>query len=423
MKDKKKIFTFGCRLNTYESEVINSLTSDFKNCNTVIFNTCAVTNEAIRKVKQKIRKIKKENPLSEIIVTGCAAQIEPKTFLEMKEVNHIVGNKEKLEKKTWLNLLNEKEDNIQSKIITSNIMDLKHTANHLINGFGTRTRAYVEIQNGCDHRCTFCIIPYGRGNSRSVPPGIIIEQIKKLSKNGYKEIVFTGVDITSYGNDLPININLGDLIEKVLFLVPQIKRLRLSSLDTIEIDEKLFELITQNKKIMPHLHLSLQSGSNLILERMKRRHNREEAINFCEKIKNIRSEIILGADIIAGFPTETNEMFNQTLDLIEKCNLTFLHIFPFSPKKGTPASRMPQIKNNIIRERMNILTEIKNNKNSLHLTNSIGKKEEVLSETENYGRARNFTHVNFTKPQKSGKILQTFVIDKNQKSLIGRVIV
>ena len=422
MKNNKKIFTFGCKLNIFESEVIDKMTSEAKN-NYVIFNTCAVTNEAVRKAKQKIRKIKIENPSLNVIVTGCAAQIEPKIFSEMNEVNFVVGNKEKLEKKTWSNILNCKDDKLYDKIISSNIMDVKKTANHLISGFGTRTRAYIEIQNGCDHRCTFCIIPFGRGNSRSVPPGIIIEQIKNLSNNGYKEIVLTGVDITSYGNDLFIDINLGDLIEKILVLVPKIERIRLSSLDTIEIDDKLFELITQNDRIMPHLHLSLQSGDDLILKRMKRRHTRKDAISFCEEIKDKRPEIVFGADLIAGFPTETNEMFNNTIDLIEKCGLTFLHIFPFSSKKGTPASRMPQVKKNILKQRTTILKEIKNKKEFIHLSNSIGKKEEVLSETENYGRAKNFTYVNFTKPQKTGEILQTFVVGKKSDCLIGKVII
>ncbi len=414
------IFTFGCRLNTFESEVISEITKGLNKENSVILNTCAVTNEAVRKAKQKIRKIKKQCPEKKIIVTGCAAQIDANAFSEMEEVNYVIGNKEKLEKKTWQEILNE-EKNSEKNIITSNIMDLRETANHLISGFGTRTRAYVEIQNGCDHRCTFCIIPFGRGNSRSVPPGIIINQIKKLLENGYKEIVLTGVDITSYGNDLFININLGDLIEKIFKLVPDLLRLRLSSLDTIEIDDKLFELITQNQKIMPHLHLSLQSGDDLILKRMKRRHNRKEAINFCNRIKSKRPEVVFGADIIVGFPTETNFMFNQTLDLVEECDLTFLHIFPYSSKKGTPASRMPQVQRQLIKERTKTLEEIKNKKNFIHLSNSIGKNEEVLSETEFTGRAKNFTYVNFTKPQKVGEILKAVVVNKNSESLIAEV--
>ncbi len=417
---KKNIFTFGCRLNTFESEVINEVTNGLNKEDSVILNTCAVTNEAVRKAKQKIRKIKKDSPETKIIVTGCAAQIDPNTFSEMKEVNYVVGNKEKLEKKTWKEIFN-KEKNSKNNIITSDIMDLKETANHLISGFGTRTRAYVEIQNGCDHRCTFCIIPFGRGNSRSVPPGIIIDQIKKLIENGYKEIVLTGVDITSYGNDLFININLGDLIEKIFKLVPNLLRLRLSSLDTIEIDDKLLELITQDKKIMPHLHLSLQSGDDLILKRMKRRHNRKDAIKFCNKIKSKRPEVIFGADIIVGFPTETNFMFNQTLDLIEECDLTFLHVFPYSSKKGTPASRMPQVKKELIKQRMKTLNKIKKRKNLIHLSNSIGKNEEVLSETEFTGRAENFTLVNFTKPQKIGEIFKAVVVNKSCESLIAEV--
>ncbi len=293
--------TLGCRLNLYETEAMRKLTSDTGLENSVIINTCAVTAEAVRKARQEIRRLRKENPDANIIVTGCAAQIEPSTFSKMPEVNFVVGNSEKMKSSTWENILLNTE-----KVLVDDIMSVRETSAHLIDGFGTRSRAYVQIQNGCDHRCTFCVIPYGRGDSRSSPAGMIVEQIKRLVGNGFKEIVLTGVDLTSWGADLPASPKLGDLILRILKLVPDLKRLRLSSIDSIEVDNSLIEAIANEKRLMPHLHLSLQSGDNMILKRMKRRHLRDDAISFCETARKLRPEMTLGADIIAGFPTETD---------------------------------------------------------------------------------------------------------------------
>nr|MBC8408586.1 tRNA (N(6)-L-threonylcarbamoyladenosine(37)-C(2))-methylthiotransferase MtaB [Paracoccaceae bacterium] len=328
-----KFVTLGCRLNTYETEAMRELAKNENIENIAVVNTCAVTAEAVRKSKQEIRKIHRENPTTKIIVTGCAAQVEPETFAKMSEVSNVFGNIEKMKTSTWKKL--SKELNFIGKterIQVDDIMSAKETAGHLIDGFGTRSRAYVQVQNGCDHRCTFCIIPYGRGNSRSVAAGIIIEQIKRLVGNGFKEIVLTGVDLTSWGSDLPSKPKLGDLVLKILKLVPDLARLRISSIDSIEVDENLMEAIANEARLMPHFHLSLQSGDNMILKRMKRRHLRDDAILFCETVRKIRPEITFGADIIAGFPTETDDMFENSMQLVNECDLTWLHIFPYSPR-------------------------------------------------------------------------------------------
>ena len=400
-----KFVTLGCRLNTYETEAMRELTKNENIENIAVVNTCAVTAEAVRKSKQEIRKIHRENPTTKIIVTGCAAQVEPETFAKMSEVSNVFGNIEKMKTSTWKKL--SKELNFIGKterIQVDDIMSAKETAGHLIDGFGTRSRAYVQVQNGCDHRCTFCIIPYGRGNSRSVAAGIIIEQIKRLVGNGFKEIVLTGVDLTSWGSDLPSKPKLGDLVLKILKLVPDLARLRISSIDSIEVDENLMEAIANEARLMPHFHLSLQSGDNMILKRMKRRHLRDDAILFCETVRKIRPEITFGADIIAGFPTETDEMFENSMQLVNECDLTWLHIFPYSPRQGTPASRMPQVNGIKIKERAKLLRSLGATQVSKYLNSQIGKYHNILMESESMGRTEQFAEVDFQNPQQPGEI-------------------
>ncbi|MDA9229180.1 tRNA (N(6)-L-threonylcarbamoyladenosine(37)-C(2))-methylthiotransferase MtaB [Rhodobacteraceae bacterium] len=400
-----KFVTLGCRLNTYETEAMRELAKNENIENIAVVNTCAVTAEAVRKSKQEIRKIHRENPMTKIIVTGCAAQVEPETFAKMSEVSNVFGNIEKMKTSTWKEL--SKELNFIGKterIQVDDIMSAKETAGHLIDGFGTRSRAYVQVQNGCDHRCTFCIIPYGRGNSRSVAAGIIIEQIKRLVGNGFKEIVLTGVDLTSWGSDLPSKPKLGDLVLKILKLVPDLARLRISSIDSIEVDENLMEAIANEARLMPHFHLSLQSGDNMILKRMKRRHLRDDAILFCETVRKIRPEITFGADIIAGFPTETDDMFENSMQLVNECDLTWLHIFPYSPRQGTPASRMPQVNGIKIKERAKLLRSLGATQVSKYLNSQIGKYHNILMESESMGRTEQFAEVDFQNPQQPGEI-------------------
>ena len=400
-----KFVTLGCRLNTYETEAMRELAKNENIENIAVVNTCAVTAEAVRKSKQEIRKIHRENPTTKIIVTGCAAQVEPETFAKMSEVSNVFGNIEKMKTSTWKEL--SKELNFIGKterIQVDDIMSAKETAGHLIDGFGTRSRAYVQVQNGCDHRCTFCIIPYGRGNSRSVAAGIIIEQIKRLVGNGFKEIVLTGVDLTSWGSDLPSKPKLGDLVLKILKLVPDLARLRISSIDSIEVDENLMEAIANEARLMPHFHLSLQSGDNMILKRMKRRHLRDDAILFCKTVRKIRPEITFGADIIAGFPTETDEMFENSMQLVNECDLTWLHIFPYSPRQGTPASRMPQVNGIKIKERAKLLRSLGATQVSKYLNSQIGKYHNILMESESMGRTEQFAEVDFQNPQQPGEI-------------------
>ena len=371
-----KVITFGCRLNTYESEVIKSHAASAGLDNTVIFNTCAVTAEATRQAKQSIRRARRNNPDAKIIVTGCAAQIDPKQFSDMEEVDQILGNEEKLSVKNYQDFGISKSQ----RVSVNDIMSVKKTAPHLIEGFEQRSRAFVQVQNGCDHRCTFCIIPFGRGNSRSVPAGEVVSQIQQLVDNGYQEVIITGVDITSYGPDLPGNPTLGTLCQKILKNVPDLKRLRLSSIDSIETDEALFDIITSDQRMMPHLHLSLQAGDNMILKRMKRRHNREDSIEFCNAVRKARPDVIFGADIIAGFPTETEEMFENSLALIEDCGLTYLHVFPYSERDGTPAARMPQLDRSIRKERAARLRALGEKKLEQMLKASIGKDVSILIE-------------------------------------------
>lgn len=377
MSNKKpQVITFGCRLNTYESEIIKGHAVDAGLDNAVIFNTCTVTAEATRQAKQSIRRMKRKNPDADIIVTGCAAQIDPKQFAEMPEVGQILGNEEKLSAQSYQDFGISKNE----KVAVNDIMSVKKTAPQLIDGYEERSRAFVQVQNGCDHRCTFCIIPYGRGNSRSVPAGEVVTQIQRLVDNGYQEVIITGVDITSYGHDLPGRSSLGTLCQKILKNVPDLKRLRLSSIDSIETDEALFDAITTDMRMMPHLHLSLQSGDNMILKRMKRRHNREDAIEFCNAVAEKRPDVVFGADIITGFPTETEGMFENSMKMVEDCNLTYLHVFPYSERKGTPAARMPQIDRSIRKARGAKLRALGEERLKAFLSSQVGNDVEILVE-------------------------------------------
>ena len=396
--------TLGCRLNAYETEAMKELAEAAGLSGAVIVNTCAVTAEAVRKAKQEIRRLARENPGAAVIVTGCAAQTEPETFAAMAEVTKVIGNHEKMQAETWQTLRAPDLIGTTEKVQVNDIMSVKETAGHLIDGFG-RHRAYVQVQNGCDHRCTFCIIPYGRGNSRSVPAGVVVEQIKRLVDKGFQEVVLTGVDLTSWGADLPAQPRLGDLVMRILRLVPDLPRLRISSIDSIEADENLMQAIATEPRLMPHLHLSLQAGDDMILKRMKRRHLREDAIRFCEEARRLRPDIIFGADIIAGFPTETEEMFENSLRLVTDCDLTFLHVFPFSPRKGTPAARMPQVSGPEVKDRAAQLRAVGDAALARHLAAQLGKTHRILTEGPRIGRTEQFTEVVFDADQSEGQIV------------------
>jgi threonylcarbamoyladenosine tRNA methylthiotransferase MtaB len=407
----------GCRLNMYETEAMKELVTQSGLTDTVVINTCAVTAEAVRKAKQDIRKLRRQNPGAKLVVTGCAAQTEPETFAKMAEVDIVIGNTEKMQPATWAGLAS---DFGTEPVQVDDIMSVTETAGHLIDGFGTRSRAYVQVQNGCDHRCTFCIIPFGRGNSRSVPAGVVVDQIKRLVKKGYAEIVLTGVDMTSWGADLPATPRLGDLILRILKLVPDLPRLRISSIDSIEVDPALMRAIATEGRLMPHLHLSLQHGDDLILKRMKRRHLRDDAIRFTEEAMRLRPEMTFGADIIAGFPTETEAHFKNSLALVKDCNLTWLHVFPYSVRNGTPAARMPQVNGRDIKSRAARLRAAGEEQVALHLRAQIGKNHNVLMERPNMGRTQQFAEVLFTEPQPEGKIIATKITSASATQLQGR---
>jgi len=396
--------TLGCRLNAYETEAMKELAAAAGVDNAVIVNTCAVTAEAVRKAKQEIRRLARENPGVPVIVTGCAAQTEPETFAAMPEVTKVIGNTEKMQPETWSGLRAPDLIGLTEKVQVDDIMSVRETAGHLIDGFG-RHRAYVQVQNGCDHRCTFCIIPYGRGNSRSVPAGVVVEQIKRLVDKGFHEIVLTGVDLTSWGADLPAAPRLGDLVMRILRLVPDLPRLRISSIDSIEADEMLMQAIATEPRLMPHLHLSLQAGDDMILKRMKRRHLRDDAIRFCEEARRLRPDIVFGADIIAGFPTETEQMFENSVKLIGDCGLTFLHVFPFSPRKGTPAARMPQVNGAVAKARAARLRAEGELALARYLASQTGQTRQILTETPRMGRTEHFAEVRFESDQPEGQIV------------------
>jgi threonylcarbamoyladenosine tRNA methylthiotransferase MtaB len=416
MTNVPRFTTLGCRLNAYESEAMKDLaqTAGLKNAH--IVNTCAVTAEAVRKSKQEIRKIRRANPDAQIIVTGCAAQIDPDSFAQMTEVNAVIGNTEKMQPDTW-NRLNGGFIGDTEKVLVDDIMSVTETAGHLIDGFGTRSRAYVQVQNGCDHRCTFCIIPYGRGNSRSVPAGVVVDQIKRLVDRGYNEVVLTGVDLTSWGADLPSAPKLGDLVMRILKLVPDLNRLRISSIDSIEVDENLMQAIATEPRLMPHLHLSLQHGDDLILKRMKRRHLRDDAIRFCQEARRLRPDMTFGADIIAGFPTETEAHFENSLRLVKECDLTWLHVFPYSPREGTPAARMPQVNGTAIKTRAAQLRAAGDRQVEAHLAQQIGQTHQILMENPNMGRTAQFAEVTFASPQTEGAIVTTKITGRTKGQL------
>ena len=417
MENNIKFSTLGCRLNSYETESMRNMAGTVGLNNAVVINTCAVTQQAVSKSRQEIRRLRRENPNSTLIVTGCAAQIDPKSFSKMGEVDFVLGNSEKMRPEIWSNLASGAPVESE-RVQVDDIMSISETASHLIDGFGTRSRAYVQIQNGCDHRCTFCTIPFGRGNSRSVPAGVVVEQIKRLVQKGYNEIVLTGVDLTSWGADLPMHPKLGNLITRILRLVPDLNRLRISSIDSIEVDEEFLEAIASESRLMPHFHLSLQHGDDLILKRMKRRHLREDAILFCEQVRKLRPEVTFGADIIAGFPTESDEQFKNSIKLVEECGLTWLHVFPYSKRDGTPAARMPQIDGRIIKSRAALLRSLGKKVRSKHLKEQIGLKHKVLMESSVLGRTEQFAEVLFASPQQEGSIIDTTISDASNSQLM-----
>ncbi|PJE26635.1 Threonylcarbamoyladenosine tRNA methylthiotransferase MtaB [Pseudooceanicola marinus] len=413
-----KFATLGCRLNAYETEAMKALAAEHGVENAVVVNTCAVTAEAVRKARQDIRRLRRENPGAKLIVTGCAAQTEPATFSAMEEVDLVIGNSEKMQPETWAamgpDFIGQTE-----RVQVDDIMSVTETAGHLIDGFGTRSRAYVQVQNGCDHRCTFCIIPYGRGNSRSVPAGVVVDQIKRLVQQGYNEVVLTGVDLTSWGADLPAEPRLGDLVMRILRLT-DVPRLRISSIDSIEADEALMEAIATEPRLMPHLHLSLQAGDDMILKRMKRRHLRDDAIRFCEEARKLRPDMTYGADIIAGFPTETEEMFANSLKLVEECDLTWLHVFPYSKREGTPAAKIPsQINGKIIKDRAARLRAAGDAQVARHLAAQQGRAHRVLMESPRMGRTEQFTEVSFETDQTEGQIVDTVIRGQQRHQLLG----
>ncbi len=417
MENNIKFSTLGCRLNSYETESMRNMAGTVGLNNAVVINTCAVTHQAVSKSRQEIRRLKRENPNSTLIVTGCAAQIDPMGFSKMGEVDFVLGNSEKMRPEIWSNLASGAPVESE-RVQVDDIMSISETASHLIDGFGTRSRAYVQIQNGCDHRCTFCTIPFGRGNSRSVPAGVVVEQIKRLVQKGYNEIVLTGVDLTSWGADLPTHPKLGNLITRILRLVPDLNRLRISSIDSIEVDEEFLDAIATERRLMPHFHLSLQHGDDLILKRMKRRHLRADAILFCEQVRKLRPEVTFGADIIAGFPTESDEHFENSIKLVEECGLTWLHIFPYSKRDGTPAARMPQIDGRTIKSRAELLRSLGKKVRSKHLKEQIGQKHKVLMESSALGRTEQFAEVLFVSPKQEGSIVDATISDASNSQLM-----
>jgi len=415
LMSEAKVVTLGCRLNTYESEVMRKNARDAGLENAIIINTCAVTGEAVRQARQTIRKMRKSDPDAKIIVTGCAAQIDPEAFAEMEEVDRVIGNKEKLEVESFLP---ERTELIE----VTDIMQVRETANHLIDGFDGHTRAFIEVQQGCDHRCTFCIIPFGRGPNRSVSIGEIVDRVKNLVERGYQEVVLTGVDVTSYGPDLPGKPTFGQMVRRVLSNVPQLPRLRLSSLDPAAIDADLLDVIAREPRLMPHFHLSLQSGEDMILKRMKRRHTIADAISLCDKIRILRPDAVFGADIIAGFPTETDEMFATTLETLDRCGITFAHVFPFSPREGTPAARMPQVPGAIRKQRAARIRALGEAALDDFMASRLNKTVSVLVEKNNAGHCEHYCPVQLTSAAEAGQIVSAKITGIQDGSLIGEII-
>ncbi|MDC0344684.1 tRNA (N(6)-L-threonylcarbamoyladenosine(37)-C(2))-methylthiotransferase MtaB [Alphaproteobacteria bacterium] len=416
-KEKPQVVTFGCRLNTFESAVIQGHLDQAGEDNTIVVNTCAVTSEAERQARQSIRRLHRKHPEAKIIATGCGAQINPDAYMAIEGVTRVIGNQEKMKPETY-------GQGEHPAIQVSDIMTVKETAGHLISGFEGRARAFIEIQNGCNHRCTFCTIPFGRGNNRSVPMGDIVKQMIQLTEEGCQEIVFTGVDITDYGKDLPGQPTLGQLVRRTLACVPNLPRLRLSSLDPIEIDDQLYQVIASDPRLMPHFHISLQAGDDMTLKRMKRRHLRRDIINFCETVQRLRPDAVFGADIIAGFPTETEDMFNNSLSLVTSLPITHVHAFPYSPRPGTPAAKMPQLPPKVAKARAKQLIEAGQAVKEAWLKAQIGKTTDVLIEKENQGHCTHYamTHVLSKVALTSGKIYPVTITDATDRHLIGKLV-
>ncbi len=410
------VINFGCRLNIYEGEVIKNQAQAAGLESAIIFNSCAVTAEAERQVRQAVRRARKENPNAKIIVTGCSAQVHPEMYSEMEEVDNVIGNIEKLEKSGYEFIIAGTE-----KALVNDIMSVSETASHLVASFEGKARAFVQVQNGCDHRCTFCIIPFGRGNSRSVPVGEIVAQVRALVAAGYKEVVLTGVDISDYGKDLPGSPTLGQMMKRLLALVPELPRLRLSSIDAVEVDDDLYALIADEPRLMPHLHISLQAGDDMILKRMKRRHLRQDALDFCARVRSLRPDVVFGADIIAGFPTETDAMFENTLKLVEEAGLTYLHVFPFSPREGTPAAKMPQVAKTVRKERAAKLRAAGEKQLVEYLQSQIEKTIEVLVEKERLGRSPHFVEVELDRDCVPGSVVRAEIVAASAQALHGCV--
>jgi threonylcarbamoyladenosine tRNA methylthiotransferase MtaB len=411
-----EIVTFGCRLNTYESEVMKEHAQKAGLEDVMIFNTCAVTKEAERQARQSIRKARKQNPNAKIVVTGCSAQIHPESYASMPEVDQVLGNEEKLKATSW-KLTPETE-----RVIVNDIMSVKETASHMVTSFEGRARAFVQVQNGCNHRCTFCIIPYGRGNSRSVPVGEIVSQVRILVEQGFNEVVLTGVDVSDYGKDLPGSPTLGQMMRRLLALVPELKRLRLSSIDAVEVDDDLYRLIADEPRLMPHLHISLQAGDDMILKRMKRRHLRKDALDFCNKVRDLRPDIIFGADIIAGFPTEDDAMFENTLNLVEEAGLTYLHVFPYSEREGTPAAKMPQVPTALRKERAARLREKGAQMEARFYASCVGNTYSAIVEKENAARTEHFAIATFEGVAPVGSIAKIRVDGASQHHVMATLV-
>lgn len=410
------VINFGCRLNSYEGEVIKQKAEEAGLTKALIFNSCAVTAEAERQVRQAIRKARKADPHAKIIVTGCSAQVHPDMYSSMVEVDNVIGNQEKLESNAYRFVLDGTE-----KALVNDIMSVKETASHMVTSFDGRARAFVQVQNGCDHRCTFCIIPFGRGNSRSVPMGDIVAQVRKLVDEGFKEVVLTGVDISDYGKDLPGAPTLGQMMRRLLALVPELPRLRLSSIDAVEVDDDIYRLLAEEPRLMPHIHVSLQAGDDMVLKRMKRRHLRQDAIDFCNKVRALRPDVVFGADIIAGFPTEDEAMFQNTLNIVEEAGLTYLHVFPYSSRPGTPAARMPQVAKEVRKERAGKLRAAGERRLAAYLQSQIGATAQIIVEKERLGRSEHFAMVELDVDCVPGGVVSAQITSANDNSLHGKV--
>ncbi|MDP2699608.1 tRNA (N(6)-L-threonylcarbamoyladenosine(37)-C(2))-methylthiotransferase MtaB [Thalassospira sp.] len=410
-----RVITFGCRLNTYESEVMRDHAKNAGIEDAIIINTCAVTTEAERQARQSIRRLRRENPNAKIFVTGCAVQVNPDKFAGMTEIDRIFGNDAKMKAETFFDAAHE-------RVVVNDIMSVQETASHLVAGFEGRARAFVQVQNGCDHRCTFCIIPYGRGNSRSVPMGEIVSQVRELVANGYGEVVLTGVDITSYGHDLPGKPTLGQMTRRLLAQVPELPRLRISSVDPVEVDDDIFRMIATEPRLMPHMHISLQAGDDMVLKRMKRRHLRQDVVDFCNKVRDLRADVTFGADIIAGFPTETDEMAENTRRLVEECGLIYLHVFPYSSRPGTPAAKMPQVAKDLRKQRAAALRETGDRQLNAFLASRVGMVENVLIEKENTGHTEHFAPVMVNRVIEPGTIAKAKVTGLEDGKLIAELV-